>query len=93
MHRLFGYRGVILFSWCARVFDRTDVRPINLTTKKDEKKSKIQDVKTKSQIYYQVLIDNRDVAHIVSIANTFGTSFYVKENYFLFIFRKHKMKQ
>jgi len=63
LHNIFGYRGVILFPWVARVYDRSDVVP-NLFTKSSEKEQTNSDVKTKSMTYYQALIDSRDMPFI-----------------------------
>lgn len=52
LHRIFGYRAVILFPWSARVFDRHDGR------------TNIQEIRPQSVTYYQALIDNRDMPYI-----------------------------
>ncbi|CAF0810333.1 unnamed protein product [Rotaria sordida] len=67
LHRVFGYRGVILFPWLARVFDRCDGRsntlpPLIRSTKPSQ--SNIHEIRAKSVTYYQVLIDTRDMPHI-----------------------------
>ncbi|CAF0792979.1 unnamed protein product [Rotaria sp. Silwood1] len=67
LHRVFGYRGVILFPWLARVFDRCDGRsntlpPLIRSTKTSQ--SNIHEIRAKTVTYYQVLIDNRDMPHI-----------------------------
>nr|CAG4641753.1 EOG090X07J3 [Eurycercus lamellatus] len=69
LHRVFGYRGVVLFPWSARVYDR-DIMA-------NKKNSKIpidvdgnafnqigRDIKGRNHTYYQVLIDSRDCQHI-----------------------------
>ncbi|CAF4601983.1 unnamed protein product, partial [Rotaria socialis] len=66
LHRVFGYRGVILFSWLARVFDRSDERsnaslPLPLTI---ASKAHANEIRAQSVTYYQVLVDARDVPHI-----------------------------
>ncbi|XP_029165942.1 polymerase delta-interacting protein 2 [Nylanderia fulva] len=63
LHRIFGYRGVILFPWLARVYDR------DISNKKDEKNnnsSNVDDkeVKSRTHTFYQVLIDQRDCPYI-----------------------------
>jgi len=70
LHRVFGYRGVILFPWLARVYDR------DLASNKGRDKngqdfteptafSHIgREVKSKTHHYYQVLIDSRDCPFI-----------------------------
>ncbi|CAF3977765.1 unnamed protein product [Rotaria sp. Silwood2] len=67
LHRVFGYRGVILFPWLARVFDRCDGRsntlpPIIQSTKSSQ--SNIHEIRAKTVTYYQALIDTRDMPHI-----------------------------
>ncbi|CAG0923360.1 unnamed protein product [Notodromas monacha] len=56
LHRVFGYRGVILFPWIARVYDR-DLPNQN-------KDASSRDVKGCTHAYYQVLIDSRDCPYI-----------------------------
>ncbi|XP_064612065.1 polymerase delta-interacting protein 2-like [Liolophura sinensis] len=66
LHRVFGYRGIILFPWMARVYDR------DIANKPDEDKTNLDDhatvvgkeVKGKTHTYYQVLIDGRDCPYI-----------------------------
>jgi polymerase delta-interacting protein 2 len=74
LHRVFGYRGVILFPWLAKVYDR------DLASNKAREKSyrsgsqEIEEptafshigreVKSKTHNYYQVLIDSRDCPFI-----------------------------
>ncbi|XP_026804264.1 polymerase delta-interacting protein 2 isoform X1 [Rhopalosiphum maidis] len=55
-HRIFGYRGVILFPWLARVYDRDVVIKAENAAGKD--------VKGKTHTYYQTLIDERDCPFI-----------------------------
>ncbi|CAF3880014.1 unnamed protein product, partial [Rotaria magnacalcarata] len=67
LHRVFGYRGVIIFPWLARVFDRCDGRssplpPLTKSTKSSQ--SNIHEIRAKSVTYYQVLTDTRDMPHI-----------------------------
>ncbi|UJR15858.1 hypothetical protein I4U23_002784 [Adineta vaga] len=67
LHRVFGYRGVILFSWLARVFDRYDGRSNSLPVLPKISKSSqsnIHEIRARSVTYYQVLIDTRDMPHI-----------------------------
>lgn len=64
LHRIFGYRGVILFPWLARVYDR------EIQSKRDTSDSNgnvNKDVKGKTHTFYQVLIDSRDCPYIVII--------------------------
>ena len=67
LHRLFGYRGVVLFPWHARVYDRdmdkiiphgekfpnTTSYPKNKYTQKDGQTDK-KELKGRSATYYQV---------------------------------------
>ncbi|XP_046841006.1 polymerase delta-interacting protein 2-like [Xenia sp. Carnegie-2017] len=56
LHRIFGYRGVILFPWLARLYDRDLEKPALSQSENEE----IEGLKGQTQIYYQVLMDNRD---------------------------------
>lgn len=105
LHRIFGYRGVILFPWLAQVYDRDlpasiaaaaaaapaplptpapssqnntqpgrrdsrVVRGTEATTGSDaddDETSGANEVKGKTNTFYQVLIDSRDCPYIVSI--------------------------
>jgi len=66
LHRIFGYRGVVLFPWLARVYDR------DLPNKKENRSQDEpggfnhvgREVKGRSHTYYQVLIDARDCPYI-----------------------------
>nr|CAG4647959.1 EOG090X07J3 [Moina brachiata] len=67
LHRVFGYRGVVLFPWSAKVYDR------DLLASKKNKISDVdgstvgpmsRDVKGRNHAYYQVLIDSRDCPYI-----------------------------
>lgn len=67
LHRVFGYRGVILFPWVARVFDRDvndsmDVKNGHLSnmTASNFTTAQKNDIKAGNETYYQVLIDSRD---------------------------------
>ncbi|CAG9805673.1 unnamed protein product [Chironomus riparius] len=66
LHKVFGYRGVILFPWTARVYDR-DVA----NQKSDDENSitspnndNTKEVQKRTQTFYQVLIDSRDIPFI-----------------------------
>lgn len=85
LHKVFGYRGVILFPWLARVYDR------DATNKKETKDSAAtteaagdslsnvgKEVKGRTHTFYQVLIDTRDAPYIVSIL--------IKKNIFFYIY-------
>jgi len=62
LHKIFGYRGVVLFPWSARIYDR------DLPTKRDkDTKDDVHEtgeIKGRSHTFYQVLIDSRDCPHI-----------------------------
>ncbi|KAG1666135.1 polymerase delta-interacting protein 2 [Nymphon striatum] len=57
LHKVFGYRGVTLFSWASKIYDR-DV--CQSETKKDEGNPLGNEVKSFAGNFYQVLIDSRD---------------------------------
>ncbi|XP_065201711.1 polymerase delta-interacting protein 2 [Planococcus citri] len=59
LHRVFGYRGVILFPWLARVYDR-DI-PNKISSDED---TVVKEVKGKIHTFYQGLIDSRDCPFI-----------------------------
>lgn len=63
LHRVFGYRGVTLFPWLARVYDR-DVPNKKEDRRMEEGSSGFnhmgREVKGHTHTYYQVLIDSRD---------------------------------
>lgn len=65
LHRVFGYRGVILFPWVAKFYD------IDLMAKgkhkpilEDSPNGGVVNMKHSTATYYQVLIDERDYPHI-----------------------------
>ncbi|XP_072164463.1 polymerase delta-interacting protein 2-like [Diadema setosum] len=67
LHRIFGYRGILLFPWLARLYDR------DIAGNKEERSTEKMDgmpldtnkeVKGKTHVYYQVLIDSRDCPFI-----------------------------
>ncbi len=64
LHRIFGYRSVILFPWLARVFDRCEGRSNGLPPLPKSSQSNIHEIRARSVTYYQVLIDTRDMPHI-----------------------------
>lgn len=73
LHKVFGYRGVILFPWLARVYDRDATNkkesPDNSTseTSGDSLTNAGKEVKGRTHTFYQVLIDTRDAPYIVSV--------------------------
>lgn len=67
LHRVFGYRGIVLFPWVARVYDR-DVqgRDTNRTSWEESGVvyNHIEGLTAQSHHYYQALIDHRDFPHV-----------------------------
>lgn len=63
LHRVFGYRGVVLFPWIARVYDR-DCPTRRERIVDDSVTPAGREVKGRSHTFYQVLIDSRDCPHI-----------------------------
>lgn len=82
LHRVFGYRGVVLFPWLARVYDRDqysvkseppkdDIKPTITTTAVSNAETVTATTDSssnrgKTNTFYQVLIDARDCPYIVS---------------------------
>ncbi|KRX94205.1 polymerase delta-interacting protein 2 [Trichinella pseudospiralis] len=66
LHRIFGYRGVILFSWSAEVYDRDCQRKVTMSQQLSGvyKTPGGIEIKGVRHTYYQALIDERDWAHI-----------------------------
>ncbi|PIK42713.1 putative polymerase delta-interacting protein 2-like [Apostichopus japonicus] len=67
LHRVFGYRGILLFPWLARLYDRDiagnkQERPPE--TESEHIHASNKEVKGKTHVYYQVLIDSRDCPFI-----------------------------
>lgn len=72
LHRVFGYRGVILFPWLARVYDRDlpnqtkgnqlENGPSSSATEGNT--TAVKEVQRKTHTFYQVLIDQRDCPYI-----------------------------
>jgi len=85
LHKVFGYRGVILFPWLARVFDRDmpskTPRDRLLDTENPTFSTPIgggvgkPEVKGRTHTYYQVLIDGRDTPYITHRAQTESVTF------------------
>lgn len=74
LHRVFGYRGVILFPWLARVYDR-DLPAQNKSIQAETTSAPAgsesptppngtKEVQKKTHTFYQVLIDQRDCPYI-----------------------------
>ncbi|CAG6007735.1 unnamed protein product [Menidia menidia] len=76
LHSVFGYRGIVLFPWHARLYDR-DITP-PMTDSKPEPPPGAhgsKEVKGKTHTYYQVLIDTRDCPHISQRSQTEAVTF------------------
>lgn len=71
LHKVFGYRGVILFPWLARVYDRDatikkENKDTSQSTESGDSLSNVgKEVKGRTHTFYQVLIDTRDAPYIV----------------------------
>ena len=61
LHKVFGYRGIVLFRWKANVFERKSLLrdPIE-----DEQQQQLSRIHPKRLNYYQVLVDERDMPHM-----------------------------
>nr|XP_027196309.1 nuclear pore complex protein Nup88-like isoform X1 [Dermatophagoides pteronyssinus] len=65
LHRVFGYRGVTLFPWTAKVYDRDQRKKQPSQTIHEERNEfKMNGVTPKPHTYYQVLIDQRDCPYV-----------------------------
>ncbi|CAL8360309.1 unnamed protein product [Merluccius merluccius] len=76
LHSVFGYRGIVLFPWHARLYDR-DVTPPVSDSKPEAPGGAhgSKEVKGKTHTYYQVLIDTRDCPHISQRSQTEAVTF------------------
>ncbi|XP_012690332.1 polymerase delta-interacting protein 2-like isoform X1 [Clupea harengus] len=75
LHSVFGYRGIVLFPWHARLYDR-DVSPQAAESKSEPPGAHgAKEVKGKTHTYYQVLIDTRDCPHISQRSQTEAVTF------------------
>ena len=85
LHKVFGYRGVILFPWLARVFDRDMPSKTPGDRFLDTENPSIStpiggdtgqpEVKGRTHTYYQVLMDGRDTPYITNMAQTEAVAF------------------
>ncbi|XP_019848719.1 PREDICTED: polymerase delta-interacting protein 2-like isoform X1 [Amphimedon queenslandica] len=69
LHRVFGYRGVILFHWVSRVYDHDRHQKPSNVGKWDEdcmSGEVMKELKPEHQTFYQVLIDQRDISQRTS---------------------------
>nr|CAI5832129.1 unnamed protein product [Callosobruchus analis] len=62
LHRVFGYRGVVLFPWLARVYDRD--LPHHRDGDEEPGPGVGKEVRGRTHTFYQVLIDQRDCPYI-----------------------------
>ncbi|KAL0994625.1 hypothetical protein UPYG_G00125060 [Umbra pygmaea] len=81
LHSVFGYRGIVLFRWNARLYDRdvcppaTESKPVEASGEQGSK-----EVKGKTHTYYQVLIDTRDCPHISQRSQTEAVTFLANQD-------------
>eukprot|EP00096_Caligus_rogercresseyi_P003975 TRINITY_DN1805_c0_g1_i1.p1 TRINITY_DN1805_c0_g1~~TRINITY_DN1805_c0_g1_i1.p1 ORF type:complete len:331 (+),score=70.50 TRINITY_DN1805_c0_g1_i1:167-1159(+) len=75
LHRLFGYRGVILFPWSARVFDRDYPNKKEGIYTEPNPPISGKEVKGNNKSFYQVLIDSRDCPFVTHRAQTESVTF------------------
>ncbi|XP_044763606.1 polymerase delta-interacting protein 2 isoform X2 [Coccinella septempunctata] len=64
LHRVFGYRGVVLFPWIARVYDRDIPQQREDSEEELGSRGLGREVKGRTHTFYQVLIDQRDCPFI-----------------------------
>lgn len=67
LHKIFGYRGVVLFPWIAKVYDRDmgNQKVAEVDIEADNQKQNVnKEVQKRTHTYYQVLIDQRDCPFI-----------------------------
>lgn len=62
LHKVFGYRGVVLFPWLARVYDRD--LPQHREGDEEPNAGVGKEVRGRTHTFYQVLIDQRDCPYI-----------------------------
>jgi len=83
LHKVFGYRGVVLFPWLARVYDRdlpqkgqgSSTKERLIDTDNPNLGAVGKEVKGRTHTYYQVLIDGRDSPYITHRAQTESVTF------------------
>ncbi|XP_025070381.1 polymerase delta-interacting protein 2, partial [Alligator sinensis] len=74
LHSVFGYRGIVLFPWQARLYDRDVTSPARDKSENAAGHGS-KEVKGKTHTYYQVLIDARDCPHISQRSQTEAVTF------------------
>ncbi|XP_006640852.1 polymerase delta-interacting protein 2 isoform X2 [Lepisosteus oculatus] len=75
LHSVFGYRGIVLFPWHARLYDRDVTPPATESKPETPGNHGSKEVKGKTHTYYQVLIDTRDCPHISQRSQTEAVTF------------------
>uniref|UniRef100_A0A3Q2TWQ1 Polymerase (DNA-directed), delta interacting protein 2 n=1 Tax=Fundulus heteroclitus TaxID=8078 RepID=A0A3Q2TWQ1_FUNHE len=75
LHSVFGYRGIVLFPWHARLYDRDITPPVSDSKPEPPGAHGSKEVKGKTHTYYQVLIDTRDCPHISQRSQTEAVTF------------------
>ncbi|XP_061923902.1 polymerase delta-interacting protein 2 isoform X2 [Entelurus aequoreus] len=75
LHSVFGYRGIVLFPWHARLYDRDITPPLSDSKPENPGAHGSKEVKGKTHTYYQVLIDTRDCPHISQRSQTEAVTF------------------
>ncbi|TDH15267.1 hypothetical protein EPR50_G00029220 [Perca flavescens] len=75
LHSVFGYRGIVLFPWHARLYDRDITPPMAESKPEPPGAHGSKEVKGKTHTYYQVLIDTRDCPHISQRSQTEAVTF------------------
>ncbi|XP_003968776.1 polymerase delta-interacting protein 2 isoform X1 [Takifugu rubripes] len=75
LHSVFGYRGIVLFPWHARLYDRDITPPMSDSKREPPGTHGSKEVKGKTHTYYQVLIDTRDCPHISQRSQTEAVTF------------------
>ncbi|TSL28158.1 polymerase delta-interacting protein 2 [Bagarius yarrelli] len=73
--RVFGYRGIVLFPWHARLYDRDVTPPASDSKPETSGAHGSKEVQGKTHTYYQVLIDTRDCPHISQRSQTEAVTF------------------
>ncbi|XP_014017662.1 polymerase delta-interacting protein 2 isoform X1 [Salmo salar] len=75
LHSVFGYRGIVLFPWHARIYDRDIIPPMSDSKPEPPGSHGSKEVKGRTHTYYQVLIDTRDCPHISQRSQTEAVTF------------------
>ncbi|XP_078490698.1 polymerase delta-interacting protein 2-like [Ciona intestinalis] len=80
LHRVFGYRGVILYPWTAHIYEKNS--EVTAEPNKENEKSEVSKPVPVTETFYQVLVDARDSPHVAvqSEAVTFLTNSQPGEN-------------